>query len=144
MAEKLLRGEQDWPPLPLGRVAGHLRYASHVDSDSGQSAPGLESSFQSLVGGAALCQRPRLTTSPIPYPRETFEVQFDFIDHKLDVLTGGGRTATLRLEPRSVAEFYAQFMDLLHSLGIEVKIWPMPVEVPNPIRFDQDRAHARL
>jgi hypothetical protein len=46
------------------------------------------------------------------------------------------------LEPCSVADFYAQFFDLLKKVGIEVKIWPMPVEVPNPIRFDQDTVHA--
>ena len=32
---------------------------------------------------------------------------------------------------------------MLRSLRIDVKIWPMPVEVPNPIRFDHDVTHAR-
>jgi hypothetical protein len=82
-----------------------------------------------------------LTTSPIPYQTETFEIQFDFIDHKLELLTDWGETRTLPLAPRSVAEFYAKCMELLHSIGIHVKIWPMPVEIPNPIRFDQDRIH---
>ena len=31
---------------------------------------------------------------------------------------------------------------MLASLGIAVKIWPMPVEIPNPIRFTEDRTHA--
>jgi hypothetical protein len=83
-----------------------------------------------------------LTTSIIHCPSSSFEVQFDFIDHKLDIVTDTGRTRTLRLEPRSVIEFYAEFMDLLHSLGIEVKVWPMPAEIPNPIRFDLDRVHS--
>ncbi len=42
-----------------------------------------------------------------------------------------------------MAGFYREFMSALESAGIDVKIWPMPVEVPNPIRFDQDVTHAR-
>ena len=83
-----------------------------------------------------------LTTSPIPYENGIFEVEFDFIDHKLSVVTSGGESKSIRLEPRSVAEFHAEFMAMLRSLGIDVKIWNMPVEIPNPIRFDQDRIHA--
>ena len=83
-----------------------------------------------------------LTTSPIPYEKGIFEILFDFIDHSLIIETSSNHRKTLSLEPRTVAEFYAEFMSALHSLGIRVKIWPMPVEIPNPIRFDQDRQHA--
>jgi hypothetical protein len=83
-----------------------------------------------------------LTTSPIPYEKGIFEMLFDFIDHSLIIETSSNERKTLRLEPRTVADFYAEFRSALHSLGIEVKIWPMPVEIPNPIRFDQDRQHA--
>jgi len=82
-----------------------------------------------------------LTTSSIPYRDEIFEVQFDFIGHKLDIITSRGETRTMKLQPMTVADFLAQFMGILHSLGIDVKIWNMPVEIPNPIRFDQDRVH---
>ena len=50
-----------------------------------------------------------------------------------------GSRKTLALAPRSVADFYEEFMGMLRSLGIEVKIWRMPVEIPNPIAFDEDR-----
>jgi hypothetical protein len=83
-----------------------------------------------------------LTTTPIPYGRRTFEINFDFIDHQLVVLTADGAARTVALAPRPVADFYREFMAALHSLGIGVKIWPMPVEVPDPIRFDQDRQHS--
>ena len=53
-----------------------------------------------------------------------------------------GQQTVLPLRPQSVASFYAEFMGALRSLGIEVKIWPMPVEIPNPIRFDRDTEHA--
>jgi hypothetical protein len=83
-----------------------------------------------------------LTTSPIPYEGGTFEIVFDFIAHDLLIEKNDGTAKTLRLAPRSVAEFYADVMAALRSLGIAVKIWTMPVEIPNPIPFDQDRTHA--
>jgi hypothetical protein len=83
-----------------------------------------------------------LTTSPIPYANASFEVRFDFVDHKLVIETGGGDIRELKLEPQSVAEFYRKFMTALHDLGIDVHIYTMPVEFPNPIRFDQDVIHA--
>jgi hypothetical protein len=83
-----------------------------------------------------------LTTSPIPNGAGSFEIQFDFLKHILEIHTCDGATAVLDLAPRAVADFYADFMNALDSLGINVKIWPMPVEIPNPIRFDQDRVHA--
>jgi hypothetical protein len=82
-----------------------------------------------------------LTTSPIPYPLGIFEVEFDFIDHVLRIVTSRGETKTMNLVPKSVARFYEEFMNHLASLGIEVKMWPMPNEVPNPIRFDRDTTH---
>lgn len=83
-----------------------------------------------------------LTTSAIPYEDEIFEVQFDFIDHKLTIQTSWGSSKSIPLKPQSVADFYSGFMSALHSLGIEVKIWTMPVEVPNPVRFESDTQHA--
>lgn len=83
-----------------------------------------------------------LTTSRIPYGARAFEIQFDFLTHQLVLETNDGITKTLPLQPRSVAQFYEEFMTLLRSAGIEVKIWRMPVEIADPIRFDQDRVHA--
>lgn len=82
-----------------------------------------------------------LTTSQIPYRDRAFEVWFDFIRHQLVLETTDGMVKTLPLAARSVAEFYQEFMSMLRSAGIEVKIWRMPVEIPNPIPFDQDRVH---
>jgi hypothetical protein len=83
-----------------------------------------------------------LTTSPIPYQDRVFEVQFNFIDHTLAILTSDGGRKVLPLRPQSVAAFYTEFMSVLHALDIEVRIWPMPAEIPNPIRFDRDYEHA--
>jgi hypothetical protein len=83
-----------------------------------------------------------LTTSPIPYGGGAFEMQFDFIQHQLLIETSAGAVKTIRLEPRSVADFYEELMATLLELEIVVKIWTVPVEVPAPIRFEQDRVHA--
>jgi hypothetical protein len=83
-----------------------------------------------------------LTTSPIPYGDGIFEVQFDFIDHRLTIQTSWGSSKSMALRAQSVADFYAEFMSALKGLGIEVNIWTMPVEVENPVPFDQDTQHA--
>src|ERR1700740_492142 len=69
-----------------------------------------------------------LTTSRIPYGQRAFELWFDFIRHQLVLETTDGIRKTLALVPRSVAGFYEEFMEMLRSAGIEVKIWRMPVE----------------
>jgi len=83
-----------------------------------------------------------LTTSAIPCPLGNFEIEFDFLDHVLRITTSRGETMAIKLAPRSVADFYADFFSTLASFGINAKIWAMPVEIPNPIRFDQDKIHA--
>jgi len=83
-----------------------------------------------------------LTTSAIPYKQLVFEIQFNFLEHKLTIAICDGQQRVLQLRPQSVAAFYAEFMSALQSLGIDVHIWPMPVEIPNPIRFDRDTQHA--
>lgn len=83
-----------------------------------------------------------LTTSPIPYPAGIFEMQFDFIRHQLCIETDHETQAIVELRPRSVADFYHAVMTSLNVLAIDVKIWTMPCEVPNPIPFDRDTEHA--
>jgi hypothetical protein len=83
-----------------------------------------------------------LTTSRIPYGQRAFELHFDFIRHQLVLETNDGSVKSILLAPRSVADFYQEFTEMLRSAGIDVKIWRMPVEIPNPIPFDQDRVHA--
>ncbi|HEY3268473.1 MAG TPA: DUF5996 family protein [Armatimonadota bacterium] len=83
-----------------------------------------------------------LTTSPMPYGSESCSIDFDFIDHKLRMETSAGASRTLDLAPRSVAAFYREVMDALNSMDIHPRIWPVPVEVAEPIPFEQDHAHA--
>jgi hypothetical protein len=83
-----------------------------------------------------------LTTSPIAHGTRTFEIAFDFVDHRLSIETSDGDTERLALVAMSVADFYAEVMARLQRLGIEVHIWTMPSEIANAVPFEQDRAHA--
>ncbi|HJQ70886.1 MAG TPA: DUF5996 family protein [Blastocatellia bacterium] len=83
-----------------------------------------------------------LTTSPMPYKGSAFEIDFDFIDHLLLIKRDDGATETLTLAPRSVADFHQEVIDRLRALAIEVKIWPVPVEVEDPVPFEQDHKNA--
>jgi hypothetical protein len=82
-----------------------------------------------------------LSTSPIPAGGEIFEIEFDFIAHRLLVRTSSGAERALALESKSVADFYHQVMDLLRGLGIAVAIHEMPNELPDPIAFSKDHCH---
>jgi len=83
-----------------------------------------------------------LTTSPIPYRNQPFEIWFDFVDQQLVLQLSGGSRKTLPLTSMSVADFYQEVMRMLSASGIDVKIWRMPVEIPDPIPFDEDHVHA--
>src|ERR1700756_4734387 len=83
-----------------------------------------------------------MTTSAMPYQQRAIEVQLDFIDHGLRIESSDGRVVTMALAPQSVAEFYKRFMAALGELGGDVRIWTVPCELPNPIPFEQDYAHA--
>lgn len=83
-----------------------------------------------------------LTTTAMPYEDRIFEIEFDFIDHELRIECSDGAAKVIELRPQSVADFYAEVMSALAELGIEVKIWTTPVEVPDPIRFEDDTIHA--
>lgn len=83
-----------------------------------------------------------LTTTAMPHGERFFEMEFDFIDHDLKIKCSDGTTATVLLQPKSVATFYQETMDALRGLDLEVHIWKMPVEIPDPIPFDEDQQHA--
>lgn len=82
-----------------------------------------------------------LTTSAMDYGDDVLDIEFDFLTHELRMRLSSGKDETLALKPRSVADFYHEYLQCLEALGPPVKIWPMPVEIQNPIRFDLDTQH---
>lgn len=132
---------ESWPPLPLAEW---------------QDTCATLHRWTQIVGKARLVQAPMLnhwwqvplyvttrglSTSPIPYGDISFEISFDFLDHQLRLQTSEGGVRTLALKPRSVADFYREFMAALDALGLDVRIWTTPVEVPDPIPFERDEQH---
>ena len=83
-----------------------------------------------------------ITTSPIPHGARTFQIEFDFIDHRLLIETSAGAASAMPLRSRSVADFYAELFARLAELGVGVRIHTTPCEVVDAIPFEQDAAHA--
>ena len=83
-----------------------------------------------------------LTTSAMPHDERTFQIDFDFIDHRLDIVASDGRSDSVALAPCSVAAFHAEVMARLAALGLPVRVWTTPVEIASPIRFEEDHIHA--
>jgi hypothetical protein len=82
-----------------------------------------------------------LATRRLLHGNRSFTMEFDFIDHQLVIRVSDGSERTVRLEPRTVADFYRKVMSVLREMGLEVTIWPLPAEIPNPVRFDEDTVH---
>jgi hypothetical protein len=131
-----------WPELPLEACQDTYATLHMWTQIVGKVRLALSPRINHWWGVALYVNARGLTTSAIPYNGGNFEIQFDFIDHTLIIQTSWGSSKTLALKAQSVAAFYAEFMSALRSLGIEVKIWTMPNEVPNPVRFELDTQHA--
>jgi len=82
-----------------------------------------------------------LTTSPIPYEGRTFELEFDFTAHRLDIRSSDGRHDEVPLRPQTVATFYNLVMEALRRLDLDVRITRKPSELVDPIPFAEDEVH---
>ena len=130
-----------WPPLPYD--AWKDTYATlHMWSQIvGKVALALAPPINHGWAIALLITARGLTTRPLQLGARSFTMEFDFINHQLVIATTDGDLRTLKLEPRSVADFYRDVMKMLRAMSLPVKIWPVPVEIPDPIPFEQDRQH---
>jgi hypothetical protein len=130
-----------WPALPLAEWQDTYttlhRWMQIVGKTRLQFAP-----MQNHWWNCTLYLTTRgLGTSPMPDGARTFEVDVDFIDHSLVVTTSDGAIRTIPLKPRSVADFFAEYLETLRSIGIRPRIWPVPQELDDNLRFDEDRIH---
>ncbi|GAA0937790.1 MULTISPECIES: DUF5996 family protein [Streptomyces violaceusniger group] len=83
-----------------------------------------------------------LSTSTIPYRTGAFDIEFDFVEHRLGVRVSDGSRRELALESKPVSQFYSEIMGLLGDLGIQTRMYPRPNEVPVAIPFPEDHRHA--
>lgn len=132
-----------WPELPLAAWKDTLatlhRYTQIIGKVRLELAPMTNHWWQVPLYVTAR----GLTTSPIPFGRGVFEVDFDFVGHELLFRTSDGAQRVLALEARPVAEFYRDVLATLRSLGIEVSINDTPQEIPDDLTpFSEDRHHA--
>lgn len=134
--------ETSWPALPIEDWLDSLQ-TLHM--------------WTQIVGKVRLAQTPwvnhswhvtlyattrGLSTSPIPHGSRSFQIDFDFIAHKLLVSTGEGELRGLPLEPQATADFHARLMATLDELSLPVKIHPRPNEVETATPFAGDTLHA--
>jgi hypothetical protein len=130
-----------WPALPLEAwqdtyATLHL-WSQVIGKIALAQAPPVNHSW-----GIALHVTPRgVTTLTLPHGQRTFTIELDFVDHELVVRTSDGAVARLPLEPRTVADFYAKVLALMHDMALPVRIWPVSTELPSPIRLDRDVDH---
>jgi hypothetical protein len=82
-----------------------------------------------------------LRTARLTCGDRSFTMAFDFVDHQLEIETSDGVRRAVPLAPRPVADFYRDVMGTLNEIGLSTRIWPVAVELPVPIRLDDDVAH---
>ena len=131
-----------WPQLPTAAwrdtyATLHL-WSQVIGKIRLTKAPWLNHSWH-----VALYVTPRgLSTSPVPDGTRTFQIDFDFIEHVLRVSTSDGAQRQFALAGQSVASFHAATIAALAELDIALTIDEMPNELPDPVRFSLDTAHA--
>lgn len=130
-----------WPALPYGdwkdTYATLHMWMQVVGKVALAQAPPLNHSW-----AVAFHVTPRgVSTYLLPHGRRSFTIEFDLLDHQLVVTVSDGTVQKLGLSNQSVAEFYRAVMTLLEQLDLGVRVWSMPVEIPDPIRFEDDTIH---
>jgi hypothetical protein len=134
---------RDWPELQLAQWRDTLETLHRWTQIVGKVRLALSPRLNHWWEVAFYVEPRGLTTSAIPWNGGDFEIVFDFIDSRLWIDTSWGESRSLELRPRSVADFYSEFLSTLASLGIRAHIWPVPVEIPDDrTPFPEDRRHA--
>lgn len=130
-----------WPSLPLAEWKDTLdtlqRWVQMVGKTRLALAPPINHSWHVTLYLTAR----GLTTSPMPYGERALETELDFLDHRLLLSTSDGGSRTLPLKPRSVADFYQEYVESLASLGVRVPIRPVPAEMEDDLPFTEDEQH---
>ena len=132
---------EPWPPLPYeawkDTCATLHMWTQIVGKIAVALAPPINHSWAITLHLTAR----GLATRDLPLGERSFTLEFDFLDHHLVIATTDGERRTLALGARSVADFYRELMATLASMRLQVKIWTKPVDVPEPIRFEDDTLH---
>jgi hypothetical protein len=134
--------EDRWPALPYDAWKDTYATLHMWTQIVGKIALALAPPLNQCWGVALQVTARGLATRPLPHGGRFFALEFDFVSHLLVIRTSDGVERTMKLKPRTVADFYHEIMATLNDMGLGVKIWSMPVEIPAPIRFEVDTVHA--
>ncbi len=132
----------EWPALPFSEwedTCDTLHLWTQIVGKTRLALTPVDNHWWNATFYVAPCG---LTTSAIPFKSGSFEVEFDFIRHRLAIQTSQGHERAMELSARSVADFYREYMEQLASLGIEVTIRAKPDEFDDPTPFAADTHHA--
>jgi hypothetical protein len=140
--EKTMRKNERWPALPFEQAKPTWDTLQLWTQIVGKIRLAL-TPWQPHAWHTTLYVSARgLSTSPIATDHRIFDIEFNFMAHALNIRVSDGRHLTIGLKALSVATFYAELMDALNKLGIDVMIHDRPNEVPDPIPFAEDHVHA--
>ncbi len=134
--------EGPWPELPLEKWHETYKTLHRWTQIIGKIRLGLAPMVNHWWQVTLYPTARGLTTSPIPYGSGTFQIDFDFFNHEMLILTDTGDSRTIALRPCTVADFYDEMMVNLKSLGIRAVIWTKPVEVEERTPFEQDTGNS--
>ena len=130
-----------WPPLPYDEWKDTYATLHMWSQIVGKVAVALAPPINHSWGIAMLVTARGLQTRPLPHGQHSFTMEFDFVDHQLVIQRADGERRARPLTSRTVADFYRDVLSTLDSMSLPVKIWPVAVEIPTPIRLDEDTAH---
>jgi hypothetical protein len=132
-----------WPDLPFAAWSDTCNTLHLWTQIAGKVRIALTPLINHWWNATLLLTGRGLAAPAMPYAGGTFDIVFDFANHRLVIETSVCRVESFALKPMTVADFYAEFMGKLRALGIDVHIWTMPCEIENAIPFDQDRTHVQ-
>jgi Family of unknown function (DUF5996) len=132
----------DWPELPFKDWESTCDTLHMWTQIAGKTRMHLAPPLNQWWHSTFLVTPRGLATPSIPATHCTFDIEFDLVTHHARIRTSAGEGRAIPLYRRPVADFYAEFMACLHSLGIDVKFPLTPDEFDDPTPYDQDRHHA--
>jgi hypothetical protein len=138
------RDDLRWPPLPYDAWRDTYATVHMWTQIIGKIKLALAPSLPHWWHVALSPSVSGLTTGAIPTAERdrSFDIELDFVSDELAIRTSDGRAKLMPLLARPVAEFEAELMRVLDTLGIRVSIYEKPVEVEEVIPFPTDTKHA--
>ena len=141
MTEMMTDSAKAWPSLPWGEweaTANTLHMWTQIVGKTRLALTPLQNHWWNVP---LYVTAHGLGTSAMVCGEDVLDIEFDFVAHVLHLRMGTGADKSMELRPQTVADFYKEYLECLAALGVSVEIWPMPVEVANPVRFDLDTEH---